>query len=81
MTALPPGSAKSTFASILFPPWYLGHAPGDRLARSRNILAPSLGLVEVRDLASRLLAEAAPQRGLECGYAREKPELSNEING
>src|SRR6516165_3529194 len=56
--------------SILIPPWYLGHAPGDRLARSRNILAPSLGLVEVRDLASRLLAEAAPQRGLECGYDR-----------
>ena len=33
------------------------------------------------DLASRLLAEAAPQRGLECGYDREKPELANDING
>ena len=27
------------------------NAPGDRLARSRNILAPSLGLVEVRSAA------------------------------
>src|SRR6516162_5938760 len=49
---LAPGSAKSTFASILSPPWYVGHAPGDRLARSRNILAPSLGLVEVRSAAA-----------------------------
>ena len=41
MSALPAGSAKSTFVSILFPPWYLGHAPGSRLARARNVLAAS----------------------------------------
>ena len=38
---MPPGSAKSTSTSILFSPWYLSHAPGDRLARSRNILTAS----------------------------------------
>jgi predicted phage terminase large subunit-like protein len=27
MLFLPPGSAKSTYASILFPPWYLGRNP------------------------------------------------------
>jgi predicted phage terminase large subunit-like protein len=32
---LPPGSAKSTFASILFPPWYLAQAP------DRSIIAAS----------------------------------------
>jgi predicted phage terminase large subunit-like protein len=25
---MPPGAAKSTYASILFPPWYLAHHPG-----------------------------------------------------
>jgi hypothetical protein len=25
---MPPGAAKSTYASILFPPWYLAHNPG-----------------------------------------------------
>jgi len=38
---MPPGSAKSTSASILFSPRYLSHAPGDRLARARNVLAAS----------------------------------------
>ena len=28
MVFMPPGSAKSTFASILFPTWYLGRNPG-----------------------------------------------------
>src|SRR5215475_635804 len=38
---MPPGSAKTTSASTLFSPRYLGHAPGDRLARTRNMLAAS----------------------------------------
>src|SRR6185437_7783738 len=28
MVFMPPGSAKSTYASILFPPWFLGRNPG-----------------------------------------------------
>ena len=31
------------------------------------------------DLASRLLAEADPTRGLDCGYDRDKSELPNDI--
>src|SRR5215472_14444577 len=34
---MPPGSAKSTSASILLSPRYLSHAPGGRLARARNM--------------------------------------------
>jgi predicted phage terminase large subunit-like protein len=35
MVFMPPGSAKSTYGSILFPAWYLGHFPG------RSVLAAS----------------------------------------
>jgi predicted phage terminase large subunit-like protein len=28
MLFLPPGSAKSTYASVLFPPWFMGNHPG-----------------------------------------------------
>ncbi|CAL8974459.1 hypothetical protein RHODGE_RHODGE_03316 [Rhodoplanes serenus] len=28
MVFMPPGSAKSTYASVLFPPWYMGRRPG-----------------------------------------------------
>lgn len=31
MFLLPPGSAKSTYASVLFPAWYLGHYPKERV--------------------------------------------------
>src|SRR6516165_3664475 len=27
---MPPGSAKSTYSSILFPPWFLAQKPGPR---------------------------------------------------
>ena len=86
MAIFPLGSAKSTSASILFSPRYLSHAPGDRLARARNVpphhwdwwksdLLPRLPTSSGRDgtrddLASRLLAEADPTRGLDCGSDR-----------
>ena len=35
MLLLPPGSAKSTYASLLFPPWFLAHHPG------ANVIATS----------------------------------------
>lgn len=31
MVLMPPGSAKSTYASILFPPWYFAQNPGDAM--------------------------------------------------
>lgn len=43
MIFMPPGSAKSTFASIVFPTWYLGRNP------NKNLIAVSYG----SDLAKR----------------------------
>lgn len=31
MILVPPGSAKSTYASVLFPPWFLGQRPGNSI--------------------------------------------------
>src|SRR5437899_13105335 len=31
MILVPPGSAKSTYASILFPPWFLAQRPGNSI--------------------------------------------------
>jgi predicted phage terminase large subunit-like protein len=43
MVLMPPGSAKSTYASVLFPPWFLG----------RNQQAAVLGVSNTTDLAER----------------------------
>ena len=38
MIMLPPGSAKSTYASVLFPPWYLGRHPRDTVIAASHTL-------------------------------------------
>src|SRR5258708_13600683 len=43
MVLMPPGSAKSTYASVLFPPWFMG----------RNPEASILGVSNTTDLAER----------------------------
>src|SRR5262245_44946409 len=43
MVLMPPGSAKSTYTSILFPPWFMG----------RNTKAAILGVSNTTDLAER----------------------------
>lgn len=43
MVLMPPGSAKSTYASVLFPPWFMG----------RNPLMSVLGVSNTTDLAER----------------------------
>ena len=50
---MPPGAAKSTYASVAFPPWYLGKRPGcSILACSYSYtLAENFGR-KARDLAS-----------------------------
>ena len=60
MLLLPPGSAKSTYASLLFPPWFLAHHPG------ANVIATS----HTSSLARRfgrgvreLITEHAPRLG------------------
>ena len=59
---MPPGSAKSTYSSILFPPWFLANAPGKSLiAASHSVdLAEKFGR-RVRGL----IAEHGPVLGVE----------------
>jgi predicted phage terminase large subunit-like protein len=48
MVWMPPGSAKSTYTSILFPPWYMG----------RNPNVPVLGVSNTTELAERFSRRA-----------------------
>lgn len=48
MVLMPPGSAKSTYASVLFPPWFMG----------RNPAASVLGVSNTTDLAERFSRRA-----------------------
>lgn len=48
MVLMPPGSAKSTYASVLFPPWFMG----------RNPKASVLGVSNTTDLAERFSRRA-----------------------
>ena len=59
---MPPGSAKSTYSSILFPPWFLANAPGKSLiAASHSVdLAEKFGR-RVRGL----ITERGPVLGVE----------------
>jgi len=68
---MPPGSAKTTSASILFSPRYLSHAPGDRLARARNVLAAS----HTTELAARF------GRGLLLGYLKPRQPCASRDAG
>jgi predicted phage terminase large subunit-like protein len=48
MVWMPPGSAKSTYTSVLFPPWYMG----------RNDKLPVLGVSNTTELAERFSRRA-----------------------
>lgn len=48
MVWMPPGSAKSTYTSVLFPPWYMGRNPKD----------PVLGVSNTTELAERFSRRA-----------------------
>jgi predicted phage terminase large subunit-like protein len=48
MVWMPPGSAKSTYTSILFPPWFMGRHPKD----------PVLGVSNTTELAERFSRRA-----------------------
>jgi predicted phage terminase large subunit-like protein len=59
---MPPGAAKSTYASILFPPWYLAHNPG------HSVIAAS----HTADLAAkwgRRVRNIIKENGHLLGYA------------
>jgi predicted phage terminase large subunit-like protein len=50
MVFMPPGSAKSTYAGVTFPPWYLGNNP------NKCIIATSYGSVLARKFGRRVRA-------------------------
>jgi len=51
MIYMPPGSAKSTYASVIFPAWYLGHHPSVIAASHTEELAERFGR-RVRNLVA-----------------------------
>ena len=58
---LPPGSAKSTYASVLFPPWYLADDP------SRSIIAAS-HTSELAERWGRKVRNQIAEHALALGY-------------
>lgn len=58
---LPPGSAKSTYASVLFPPWFLARDP------SRSIIAAS-HTVELAERWGRKVRNLIAEHGPILGY-------------
>ena len=60
MFFMPPGSAKSTYASVTFPSWYLGNHPG------RSIICTSYGSTLARKFGRRVRAI--------CEQPRRRPD-------
>ena len=54
MVWMPPGSAKSTYASVLFPPWFMGRNPG----------ASVLGVSNTTELAERFSRRSGEPAGM-----------------
>lgn len=76
MVLMPPGSAKSTYASDLFPAWFLGQRPDLRVIGASNTadLAGSFS----RRVRGRIREHSAT---LGFGLAREAEELWSTTNG
>lgn len=76
MVFMPPGSAKSTYASELFPPWYLAQGEGRSIIAASNTadLAQSFS----RRVRARVREHAATLR---YGLDREAEELWTTTNG
>jgi len=56
MVLMPPGSAKSTYASVLFPPWFMGRNPGGSV----------LGVSNTTELAERFSRRSRNIVGLQA---------------
>jgi len=74
MVLMPPGSAKSTYASVLFPPWFMG----------RNLGAAVLGVSNTTDLAERFSRRARNtvdskryRNVFACGVAEDSQAAGN----
>lgn len=65
MLFLPPGSAKSTYASVLFPPWWLAQG------RGRSVIAAS-NAAQLAENFSRKVRGHVRQHSLTLGYGLER---------
>jgi predicted phage terminase large subunit-like protein len=76
MVFMPPGSAKSTYTSDLFPPWFLAQAP------DRSIIAAS-NTADLAQSFSRRVRARVREHGPILGYGldREAEELWTTTNG
>jgi len=77
--ATPPAAASR----VRVTDWYKFCVRGSQdplLVTHRSLIVLIMTRWHEDDLAGRLLAEADPTRGLDCGYSRENAELSNDIN-
>lgn len=76
MLNLPPGSAKSTYASVLFPPWLLAQRPGLNIIGASNTST-------LADSFSRRVMNEIRQHGQTLGYSlgRESAEMWDTTNG
>ena len=57
MVFMPPGSAKSFYASILFPPWFLARRA------NRDVIGASHGSELAEDFSARVMAEIKEHPG------------------
>jgi predicted phage terminase large subunit-like protein len=75
MLLLPPGSAKSTYASEIFPPWFLAQAPG------LSVIGASHTASMAEDFSRKAMRVAIEQAdALAYGLTRESVELWETSN-
>lgn len=70
--SMPPGSAKSTYASKLFPAWHLGRRPNDRWlqgAHTQTFAKDQLGKPVRRIIADPRYRDVFPEMGLSTSSA------------
>ena len=78
MLLLPPGSAKSTYASLLFPPWFMAHHPG------ANVIAASHTLSLARKFGRGvrgLISDHAPRLGYGLEPGNQAAHRFSTTNG
>jgi predicted phage terminase large subunit-like protein len=76
MVFMPPGSAKSTYASVLFPPWFMARRP------NRDVIGASHGAELAEDFSSRVLRTIKEYpRELDYGLLSENVKLWKTSNG
>ena len=76
MVFMPPGSAKSTYASVLFPPWFLARR------KNRDVIGASHGSELAEDFSTRVMRMIKEHPGeLDYGLASESRTLWKTTNG